>query len=484
MSHPKHLSAVAALLAAAVSALIPPPARGQAIVAGRLAAKIDCLADPACSYALYLPSSFDPRKTWPVLVLFDPGARGAGAIEVFRAAAERYGWILAASNDSRNGPMEPSVRAARALWTDVRQRVPIDENRIYASGFSGGSRVASVFPAVAGRPIAGIIGCGAGLLAGIEPGKLGAAAYFGLAGLRDFNYGEMKGLDRALDPSGIPHRFHYFDGPHAWPDPASCARAVGWMEITAMKQGLRPPDRERAAAFVRGELEEAGTLEAAGRVFWAADRLEAAMLLAAGMGLDIAGLADLPARLERLKAGRDYGLFLEAERKRDRKDAEFRKEFSRAVGAIEDVETGGSPAVPNVLRETGVRFLKKAAKGKGTIEDRSSASRRLFDLCLAARTRAMELYAKGDMIRSGAYLDLAIAACEEGLSMESRLYYDRSCVAARAGDKALALRHLAAAVDKGFANLEVLETDKDLDPIRPTAAFQALLERVRRSRGL
>ncbi len=468
----------AMVLSAAAPALTPSPARSQDLTPGRIVERVACVADAGRSYALYLPSSFGPGKSWPLLVLFDPAARGPLAVEAFREAAETHGWILAASNDSRNGPLQDSARAAFAVWVDVSKRFPVDEHRVYATGFSGGARVASVFPRVVGRSIAGVIGCGAGLASGLEPGTLGAAAYFGLAGLADFNYGEMKALDRSLDPSGIPHRFHYFEGSHAWPDPASCARALAWMEIMAMKQGLRPADREQAAAFIRGDLEEAEDLEEAGRVFWAADKLETAARLAEGLDLDIAGLSDLPARVEGLKARKEYGRFIEAEQKRDRRAAEFREAFGGAFGAVEDAGTGGAPAVPKVLREAGIVFLMKEAKGKGSIEDRAFASRLLFDFMFAARVRALELYGKGDLVRAAAYLDLALAACEEGLTMERALHYDRACLAARIGDKELALRHLAIAVDKGVTDLALLEKDKDLDPIRDTDAFREILQRA------
>lgn len=474
----RRLTRLAVSLAAA-AALAPPPSCGQGLTAGRVVDRVACLADPGRSYALFLPAAFDPHKNWPVLVLFDPGARGPVAVEAFRAAAEAYGWILAGSNDSRNGPFRESGLAAAALWADLRVRLPIDMKRVYAAGFSGGARVASAFSRFIGRPIAGIIGCGAGLAEGLGPEALGASAYFGIAGLADFNYGEMKELDRVLDPAGPPHRFHYFEGPHAWPDAASCATAVAWMEIMAMKQGLRPVDREAAVLVTGLDLEEARTLETAGRFYWAAGRLEAAAGLAEGLGLDLPALAGLDGRIAGIRARKEYGRFLDSERARDKKEAEFRQRSVRALAAIEGPETGGPTAVPKVLQATGIAFLKKDAKGNGAVEDRALACRLLFGFCYAARTRAGELYELGDLGRCGAYLDLAIAACEEGLPLEKGLLFSRACVAARAGDKRLALRHLTAAVDKGFADLGVLESDKDLDPVRGTAAFQALLERVR-----
>lgn len=473
----------AAAIAVAIFCACVLPGPAQEFEPAALHEKVACRADPAQSYALYLPPSFDPERKWPVLFLFDPGARGPAGVEAFRPAAEKFGWILVGSNNSKNGPMATSVRAAQAIWTDVRARFPVDDRRVYAAGFSGGARVASIFPRVLGERIAGIIGCGAGLAQGVGPEGMAADAFFGLVGFRDFSYGEMKRLDQDLDGASVAHRVFVYDGAHSWPPPDVCARAVEWMEVNAMKRGLRPADRALAEAAVANSLGEARALEGAGRIFWAVDRLDSAARLAEGLDPDArpAGLTDLAGRIEMLKARKEYGRFLEAEKKRDRRSAAFRDEFSRAFGAVEDEGTGGAPAVPKVLRATGVAYLIKEAKGAGALEDRAVASRMLFDFCFAARARALDLYDRGDLNRAGAYFDLAIAACEEGLPLETALHYDRACVAVLAGDKTLALRHLAAAVDKGFADLGLLEGDKDLDPIRSEEKFRVILEKVRAS---
>jgi len=452
-------------------------ARAQDWESGKFQERVACLNRPGQSYALYLPSSFDPEKKWPVLFLFDAAARGAAGVEAFRTAAERYGWILVGSNNSKNGPLEACAEAALAVWADARRRLPVDEQRVYAGGFSGGARIASIFPRLAGRGIAGVIGCGAGLQSGLKPGELGAGAYFGLTGLSDFNYGEMKKLDLAFDPSGIPHRFFFFEGRHDWPDPATCLRAVGWLEVTAMKAGLRPEDEALADEVIGRELEEALSFEKGGRVFWAADRLEAAGRLAEG-------LRDIPgheARIDDLRSRKEYAQFLAAERKRDQRSEDFRSRFGRAFGPVESGALSGRDAVDAALRVMGIPFLKKDAKIKKTLEDRSLASRLLFDFLYNAQARASELYGRGDLDRAAVYFDLAIEACEEGLPWENFLLYNRACVAALMGDKKRALDFLEAAVDKGLSNAGLLETDKDLESIRDTDRFREIMDKARRS---
>ena len=78
---------------------------------GQIIEKVVCANNAAQSYALYLPSSYSPTGKWPILYAFDPGARGKIPLERFKEAAEKYGWIVVGSNNSRNGPPQPSADA-------------------------------------------------------------------------------------------------------------------------------------------------------------------------------------------------------------------------------------------------------------------------------------------------------------------------------------------------------------------------------------
>jgi poly(3-hydroxybutyrate) depolymerase len=117
------------------------PVRGQ-IPSGRILETVACSADATQTYALYLPTTFDPARKWPVLLCFDPGARGKAPVERFQAAAEKFGWIVAGSNNSRNGPWEANATAITAMLKDLSRHLPLDSKRLYSTGLSGGARVA------------------------------------------------------------------------------------------------------------------------------------------------------------------------------------------------------------------------------------------------------------------------------------------------------------------------------------------------------
>src|SRR5436190_11059743 len=110
---------------------------------GTVVSRLVCHDDPAQSYALYLPSKYSPDRRWPILYAFDPFARGKAAVEVYKLAAEKYGYIVVASNNSKNGPVAEQLAAAQAVWLDTHRRFAIDKDRVYTTGLSGGARVAT-----------------------------------------------------------------------------------------------------------------------------------------------------------------------------------------------------------------------------------------------------------------------------------------------------------------------------------------------------
>jgi hypothetical protein len=220
--------------------------RGADVPVGQIIDRIECAADSSQHYALYLPSNYTRSREWSLILAFDAGARGRMAVERYQQAAEKYGYIVAGSLNSRNGPWEVSLNAARAMFEDVRQRFSIDTRRIYTAGMSGGARVAMMLAlnsrsgaarVIPGVTIAGVFASSAGFPD--EFRKSVPFPVFGSAGTDDFNHLEMHELDRDMIS---PHRVLYFDGGHTWLPPELAMQGVEWMELQAVKSGLRPND--------------------------------------------------------------------------------------------------------------------------------------------------------------------------------------------------------------------------------------------------
>src|SRR5436305_59277 len=104
---------------------------------GTILDDVKCTADSSQGYALYIPSNYSADRAWSLILAFDPRARGRAAVERFQAAAETYGYIVAGSNNSRNGSWETSMASIRAMPADLGERFRIDKNACTRQAFRG-----------------------------------------------------------------------------------------------------------------------------------------------------------------------------------------------------------------------------------------------------------------------------------------------------------------------------------------------------------
>ena len=303
---------------------------------GEVIESVTCQAAPSQSYALYLPSTYTADRSWPVIYLFDAGGRGSNAVDRYRAAAEAYGYILAGSNNSRNG--RPNIDALANMPADVTARFHVDPRRVYTGGMSGGARVALGL-ALDGK-VAGVFASSAGY-PDAEPRKTAPFAIFATAGTEDFNHLELRKLDRELTS---PHRLTVFDGGHAWPPAAVVLDGVEWMDLQAMKGRLKPRDEREIDAIFAKRLAAAG-VDKEGRAVGAPGSAATQSLALQNLVADFAGLRDVSALAKRATAlGRDPGVRDALKRDRDEDDregaivaevqaAEGRLDFSRQRNA-------------------------------------------------------------------------------------------------------------------------------------------------------
>lgn len=205
-------------------------------VRGEIIPKIKCAGDSTISYALYLPRTYTGISGVPVIYFFDPHGSGSFPLEKYKDLSEKYGYILAGSNTSKNGmTWEQNGPQVKTFMADVRTRLNINEKRVYACGFSGGSRVAASVGIFMGG-INGVIAMGAGLPTITEPIR-NRFDYISFAGNEDFNMNELVALNLSLDKSPVRHSQILFNGKHEWASAEIVEDAFRWCEFNAMKDG-------------------------------------------------------------------------------------------------------------------------------------------------------------------------------------------------------------------------------------------------------
>jgi predicted esterase len=422
-------------------------------------------ADPTAHYTLYLPASYDPDGSQPVLLIFDPRGRARMAAELFREAAERYGWILVSSNDTRSDTgWEPNEKALAALWPEIH-RLAIDRRRIYATGFSGGAIVAWMLGYRTGA-LAGVIGVG-GRLDPTMPSHEPPFVHWGAAGSWDFNYDEMKRVDELLAREGVTHWLEIFDGPHSWFPAALATQAVGWMELQAMRQGSAPRDEELIEEEWRRLMARARELEAEGESLAAYEHYRQT-------GASFAGLRD-PADATTAADRLETDPVCKRQRRERRRWDETDERYSRdKVPLLQRAGDREQPASAAELRQAlAIRRLQSTAEGTGY---KAVAARRMLQRIYSQASFYLprKWLAEGDYRAARTVLTLAIEIRDDSPAV----WYNLACAAARMGTAREAMVALEAAVGRGFRNAAHLRADEDLASLARRAEFQRLLERL------
>lgn len=475
----------AVLLALQSTAARAQPSSRTAIPAGQIIEKVICQDKPEQTYALYLPSSYSSDKSWPILLTLDPGARGKVAIEHFKEAAETYGWIIAASNNSRNGPIEPSMQAINAIWNDARARFSIDNRRVYFAGFSGAAR-AAITIANACNCAAGLITGGAGFPHRFSPSATTLPALYTTVGTDDFNFPEVKEAGDALAKAQVEHQVRVFSGRHEWAPSSVLVEAVEWMELNGMKSGRRSQDATLIDRLRKKSLARAIALEQSNNMYEALLAYQSIIMTfrplrdVTDAHAKISELTTLPAVKQAI---RDEG-------------DQIRKQFSLQQEIWNLIEQSTRPARPTDVGGTSpnARTLER--------DPAPTPDVRLLGILADVKKQSTANEDSGKRrIARRVWEGVSLGLVERGLRfLESRKLYSDAVSTfqllakmnpdqpdafyylawghAAAGNQKKALENLRLSVEKGFANLKALDENKAFDVLRNDPAYAAIVKTI------
>ena len=439
--------ACAALLALASQNALP-----EAFPPGSVSPRVITAAHSEQSYALYLPSHYSKDRLWPILYIFDPMARGEHALQQFQHAAETQSFIVAASNNSRNGPWAPQGQAAEAMLDDTQSRFAVDLKRIYFAGFSGGARVSARLAQLC-KCAAGVILSGAGFPDGSPPSADSAFPVFAAVGNADFNYPEVVRLQDTLQKVSFPHWLRVFQGPHQWAPPEIMDEALAWFRVLSMNSNREPRNSSFLADQFSAAKERTVRFEASGDPLFALreDRqIVATFPLLEGVAV-IQAKADA---LEKDKTVRDAA-------KHERSDFEEQERLTQEVfvpsanGRSDDANRTDTTVRADAATQTLdlVRALRSRAKGEKKPDRALILQRALAGIFVSSVESGETAFDKKDY--AAAAQDFACAA---GANPEAGWIYRELAVArAFSGDRKGALKALTTARDNAKDKTEFQE---------------------------
>jgi poly(3-hydroxybutyrate) depolymerase len=447
--------------------LNPPP---QDLQAGVLHLKVISATQPEQSYALYLPSHYTREKRWPIVYAFDPGARGSMPVELMKDAAERYGYIVAGSNNSHNGAWKPEADAAQAMFQDTHARFAIDNNRVYFAGFSGGARLASTL-AQRCNCAAGALLNGAGFSPSAPPAANATFSVFAAVGNFDFNYGEVLELDATLGSLHYAHSLRRFDGPHQWAPSNVMDEALAWFRLISMKDGHEEHDMNFVKTQAAEVEKRAKTLEVSGDPYgtWKEYRQAADTFDGLGEG---AAFRERALALEKEKAVRDGA-------KREQQDIEEQSrlsaDISSGLAALRQDSPNRADTRSEVERQ--ISELRNHAEHEKNPQKLRVAKRALAGIFVEAMETGQERLEAKDISHARTYFELAADAEPDSVRALSQV----AIACALDGDRKGALDALRRTKEKSkdpAAFSAWLADEPSFVKLRDTPEFRALVSPV------
>ncbi|MBX7153118.1 hypothetical protein K1X84_15935 [bacterium] len=442
----------------------------QSFPNGKITERVFCSADSSQSYSLYLPSYYDSSKEWPIIYCFKPETDALLPLQWYSEIMETYGWIMVCSWNSQNGPWQVCLDAIHAVWKDTHKRFRIDPRRVYATGFSGGSRTASELGILYSNQVTGIIGNGAGFSASHElPQSIPFRYYYGLTGTLDYNHSEMTFVGEILEQKKLVHRIVYFDGYHQWAPPADFERGIEWMELQGIHDSIRVKDTVWIGKIFQDRRRVLDTLLLNHRVYDAAIHAEWMSEDFKGY-MDVASLSTLS---DSLKKTKDYAKWLEKIAFLRVKEVEFQNSFDKLLISWNEVNFNENtdPDFNKIMAES--RDWQSRLKSKNVLESQA-AYRCLNYVSRLSKSRGRE-YLKYDALkRAIGCFNLAIKMFPD----DFMVYYFLASAQARAGETSSSIKLLEKAIKFGFADLGRLESDTNFDPLRQHKGYLKIIKEL------
>jgi predicted esterase len=433
------------------------PVQQQTQPAGKVIPEIRCQKDPSVTYALYLPPDYSAKKRYPLMLVFDPHASGALPLGKYKALAEKYGYILIGSNDSKNGQNQSQTAGiVQVLFNEIPQ-YNVDTNRIYTMGFSGGGRVAGLVGLYRGG-VAGIITCGAGLPGTTEQARF-RPDFIGIAGLGDFNMFELMKLDGGLEKSGFHHALVLFDGIHAWPPEEIMENAFLWSDFCAMKESRIPKNDKLISDYISGKTAILDDLDKKGSILKEYDLLKTMINFLDGL-VPVDGLRNRLADLEKRQ---------DVKKQLADREARMNNELKQQQEYANDMFVKELGWWKKEITNYGLRITNSKKPG-----DSLPAKRMMSYLSLLAYMSSTRALAQMDTM-SAAY---ALTVYEWVDPDNPEVYYLKALLAAKEFRNKDVLPLLKKAMDKGFKDADRVSSQMEFESVRKEPGYELLLQEM------
>ena len=303
------------LLPCIIFLLLPLLIKGQEvrIAKGNVTKGINIPGSKGETFAIYTPSQYSQDKKWPVIFIFDPKGRASSTANLFRPAAEDQGYIIAALElDLKSKSLDNVINTSVSMMNVVTGTLSIAPEQIYFAGMAEGAQIASALTLM-NKNMAGILAINNSFVNPKFVNDQEPYMFIGIGASQDYMVYEMESYLKFYDKRDFPTEIYYFDGKeNDWPSSAVIYNAVSGFTLQAVKEGIRPADKDLISKLYQQELDYVESLRRTRNYYSAYENLERMEEKYAEFGYE----DEVKDRMKRVKRTRGYSA-----QKRDFKQA-------------------------------------------------------------------------------------------------------------------------------------------------------------------
>lgn len=435
---------------------------------GQIIETVYCVKDSSQRYALYLPTYYDESKEWPVIYILEPGARAKMPLDSLKKTAEQYGYILASSYNSHNGPWGEMFEANKFMAEDVETRFSVNQDRKYLCGFSGGSRGAMAIAVLSGN-VKGVIGCGAGFpdLKEYCPTSESAFVYYGLVGNTDMNYLEMLEMEEYFKKIGMISQIQTFNAGHIWPSQELLNDAVEWLELQAMNKKTIEPD----TAFINNQFQKCTSL---GKQLFYESKLTETVKIYNYIIDDFSSYFDVSGFQQEIEKIEQSKAYL-------KEQSEWGKIRNEEYSLIESYQIAMRQIrIEGNLPDSNIIWWNNQFSYLHRLEKNKNENKRLMASRLISSLTSSFVQNGSDFLSIKQYKEAAqqFKLWTVILPENRGAHYNLARAYALSGQKRNAIESLEMAVKLGFQRLELLKEDSAFNSIREEKKFKLLVSNL------
>ncbi len=237
---------------------------------------IDSITIPSLNnhFSLYLPRSFDMNKKWPVILGFDSSGNSKAITELYKNAAEEYGYVVAVSNFSENYDAKERLNHASFFLNYMFSIFPFQKDRIYVTGMGDDARLVSLLPVFFEDDIYGIVTIDNSYFYNSSIKIKKNCSHIGIVNTTNYRYKDFLNNRKYLGQKAIPADVLSYEEESMFPNQELIKKALSTFTLQAMLKGRVPMDSVWVENTFQNDLKHVETYLGAKKFVYAMDEVK------------------------------------------------------------------------------------------------------------------------------------------------------------------------------------------------------------------